>query len=82
MIYPQNFEQKTGFDKVRLLLSEKCLSPLGKEKVDELRFSDNYEEINEKLEQTDEFVSILHGEDEFPASYFFDVRSSRSEEVV
>lgn len=76
MIYPQNFEQKTGFDKVRLLLSEKCLSPLGKEKVDELRFSDNYEEINEKLEQTDEFVSILHGEDEFPASYFFDVRSS------
>lgn len=76
MIYPLNFEQKTGFDKVRLLLSEKCLSSLGKEKVDELRFSDNYEKINEKLEQTDEFVRILHGEDEFPASYFFDVRSS------
>ena len=33
MIYPSNFEQKTGFDKVRKLVAEKCLSPLGEERV-------------------------------------------------
>ena len=32
--------------------------------------------VTRRLEQTDEFVRILHGEDEFPASYFFDVRYS------
>ena len=41
MIYPYNFEQKTGFDKVRLLISEKCLSTLGKELVDEMSFLNN-----------------------------------------
>ena len=35
MIYPNNFEQKVGFDQIRILLKEKCLSPLGEEKVDE-----------------------------------------------
>ena len=29
-----------------------------------------------RLEQTDEFIRILHGDTEFPASYFFDVRYS------
>ena len=28
------------------------------------------------MEQTDEFIRILHGDTEFPASYFFDVRYS------
>ena len=76
MIYPQNFEQKTGFDKVRRLISDKCLSPLGQERVAEMDFSADYSTVIERLEQTDEFVRILHGEQEFPAAYFFDVRYS------
>lgn len=76
MIYPQNFEQKTGFDKVRRLISEKCLSPLGEERVVEMDFSADYTTVTERLEQTGEFVRILHGDVEFPASFFFDVRYS------
>ena len=76
MIYSQNFEQKTGFDKVRRLISDKCLSPLGQERVAEMEFSADYTTVIERLEQTDEFVRILHGEVEFPASFFFDVRYS------
>ena len=76
MIYPQNFEQKTGFDKVRRLISDKCLSPLGQERGAEMEFSADYTTVIERLEQTDEFVRILHGEVEFPASFFFDVRYS------
>lgn len=39
----------------------------------EMEFSADYQTVTRRLEQTDEFVRILHGEDEFPASYFFDV---------
>ncbi len=76
MIYPHNFEQKTGFDQIRLLLSEKCLSPLGKERVTEMAFSADYDVVNMRLAQTEEFVHILREEEEFPANYFFDVRYS------
>lgn len=38
MIYPQNFEQKIGFDQIRQLLKDKCLSTLGEERVNEMNF--------------------------------------------
>ncbi len=76
MTYPQNFEQKTGFDQVRRLLADKCLSPLGEERVADMAFSTDYQEVDTRLEQTHEFVRILHGEKEFPANYFIDVRYS------
>ncbi|MCC8197000.1 MAG: endonuclease MutS2 [Tannerellaceae bacterium] len=76
MIYPQNFEQKTDFDKVRQLLSEKCLSPLGKERVTEMEFSSEFRQVTEWLDQTGEFVRILNGDEEFPSAHFFDVRYS------
>ena len=76
MIYPQNFEQKIGFDQIRQLLKEKCLSTLGEEKVMEMAFSDQYEEIDELLNQVTEFVRIIREEDSFPDQYFFDVRPS------
>lgn len=76
MIYPSNFEQKTGFDKVRLLVSDKCLSPLGKERVAAMSFSTDYTFISNELDLVDEFVKIQQGETDFPANYFFDVRYS------
>ena len=42
MIYPQNFEQKIGFDQIRQLLKDKCLSTLGEERVSEMNFSDQF----------------------------------------
>lgn len=76
MIYPSNFEQKTGFDQIRHLIREKCLSPLGEEQVAEMVFSADFQTISSHLEQTCEFVRILHGDVEFPANYFYDVRYS------
>ena len=76
MIYPQNFEQKIGFDQIRQLVKGKCLSTLGMERVDEMVFSDDYREIDRRLEQVMEFISILQGEADFPSQYFFDVRPS------
>ena len=76
MIYPQNFEQKIGFDQIRQLLKEKCLSTLGEERVMDMAFSDHFGEVEERLDQVTEFVRILQEEDNFPAQYFFDVRPS------
>ncbi|RHJ90624.1 endonuclease MutS2 [Parabacteroides bouchesdurhonensis] len=76
MIYPHNFEQKTEFSKVRQLITDKCLSPLGEERVAGMEFSADFTTISERLEQTEEFLRIIQGEDEFPANYFFDVRYS------
>lgn len=76
MIYPSNFEQKTGFDKVRKLVAEKCLSPLGEERVADMDFSADYNIICERLEQTHEFACLLEEAEEFPSNYFLDVRYS------
>ncbi len=76
MIYPHNFENKIGFDQIRRLLSEKCLSTLGEERVERMTFSSDYEEVKERLTLVNEFIRLMEEEDNFPAHYFFDVRSS------
>ena len=76
MIYPQNFVQKIGFDQIRQLLKDKCLSTLGEERVNEMNFSDHFEEVDELLNQVAEFVRIIQEEDNFPDQFFFDVRPS------
>ena len=76
MIYPQNFEEKIGFDKIREMVAVRCLSPLGEEKVGEMAFSSQYDFISKQLYQTHEFVQIIQNEDNFPSNYFFDMRDS------
>ena len=76
MIYPNNFEQKIGFDEIRELLKARCLSTLGKEKVDEIAFSTDAAEVNEWLSQVREFRRLQEEKDDFPMQYFFDVRES------
>ena len=49
MIYPDNFEQKIGFNEIRNLLRERCLSTLGKEQVEKMHFSSDADEVNEWL---------------------------------
>ena len=77
MIFPPNFETKVGFDRVRLMLKERCLSSLGEGRVDEMEFSTDASEVEERIGRVDEFVRLLAVDaNEFPAQYFFDLRSS------
>ena len=76
VIYPNNFEHKLGFDEIRRLLKERCLSTLGKEKVDEIAFSTDAVQVNEWLNQVREFRRLLEEKDDFPMQYFFDVREA------
>lgn len=78
MIYPSNFESKIGFDEIRHLLKERCLSTLGKEKVDSLIVSYDAVTINKWLSQTKEFRTLQETEEHLPLQYFFDLRVSIS----
>ena len=76
MIYPNNFENKIGFDDIRTLLKERCQSSLGRNMVDELAFSSDADEVNEWLQQANEFRRLKETTDDFPMQYFFDMRES------
>ena len=76
MIYPENFESKIGFDRIRSLLSEKCLSPMGLEKVENIRFIDDYDKLSHELTATYEFQQILQFEDFFPAEHYYRISDS------
>jgi len=74
-IYPENFENKIGFDKIRELLSSRCLSEMGKEHVLSCHFSSDPELIEKQLDETIEFQKIIRDELNFPTGYFIDMRS-------
>lgn len=74
MIYPENFEQKIGFDQIRRILQEYCLSSLGRDIVCDVAYMTDYTSICEALHQSNEMVKILHSDEEFPTDFFYDVR--------
>lgn len=76
MIYPSNFENKIQFSEIRSLLKGYCLCQLGKDKVDEMAFSDDVAVINTMLRQTREFRRLQEESDDFPLQFFFDMRES------
>ena len=76
MIYPNYYEAKVGFDEIRRLLKELCLSTLGHEKVDEIAFSADADEVSEWMEQIREFRRFMQATEKPELNFFFDVRQS------
>lgn len=74
VIYPDNYEQKIGFDQIRGILQGLCLSNLGRELVCDMGFMTDYDTILALLHRTEEMVRIENGDEDFPTDFFFDVR--------
>ena len=74
MIYPQHFEQKIGFAEIRQLLSNHCLSSLGRSRVEQMTFLTRVEDIRLRHQQIQEFRRIMAEETELPEQDFFDLR--------
>ena len=70
MLYPSNLEQKINFLKIKELLKEECTSSLGKEYVDRMAFSSDYNLVTKLLDQTEEFQKIIISGEIFPSSNF------------
>jgi len=73
MLYPSNLEEKLGFDRLRLLLEEKCESSLGQQFVKKIKFSTHKDNIEQWLDQTAEFVSIINSGALFPNANYIDI---------
>ena len=73
MVYPENFEHKIKFDRIRELVGNYCLSDMGREQVAAMTFTDDPGTIRESLDEVAEFIAILQQED-FPGDHFKDAR--------
>jgi DNA mismatch repair protein MutS2 len=83
MLYPQNIEIKLGFDKIRERLNELCVSTLGRNFVEKVRFSDNYDLIQKMIRQVDEMKNILQFEPTaFPSQNYLDVNYQLSKASI
>ncbi|MGC9331203.1 MAG: endonuclease MutS2 [Bacteroidales bacterium] len=73
MIYPDNFEEKIGFDKLRDKLKGACQSDATKRLVDEMHFLTDAGIINRTLDYTEESKQILLFHENFPIIGFPDI---------
>ncbi|MFY7887619.1 MAG: endonuclease MutS2 [Spirosomataceae bacterium] len=83
MLYPQNIEQKLGFDKIRERLNELCVSPLGRAFVNKIRFSDNYDLVQKMVRQVAEMKDIMNYEPQaFPSQNYLDVTQQLAKAAI
>lgn len=78
MIYPSDFEEKTGFTPLRQLLKDYCASPQGRECVDAMKFSNSFNHVSRSLRQTAELTAVLRSGAPVPDPGLPDVSSSLS----
>ena len=78
MVYPDNFELKTGFTEIREMISERCICTLGRQRVTDMKFMSDYNAISIQLTRTSEMMRIMQENVGFPDQNFHDVRESLS----
>ncbi|MBN2698606.1 MAG: Smr/MutS family protein [Bacteroidales bacterium] len=76
MVYPDTFEEKIGFDRIRGLIQSHCLFEPGRERVDAMVMMMSKEEIESALTPVTEFRMIIESEDPFPIQHFVDNRKA------
>ncbi len=72
MIYPNDIEHKLGFDQIRNILERYCLNALGRQQLDEVKFSIDFSAIHKKLMEGREFMNINERSEAFPLSRYYD----------
>lgn len=74
MIYPDNFEQKIDFVRVREAVKGCCLGEVGRWLTDKMRFMPKAVDVRNRLAEVSEFMQLLQSQVDFPTDYFFDLR--------
>ncbi|MDR3226097.1 MAG: Smr/MutS family protein [Prevotellaceae bacterium] len=73
MIYPETYETKIGFDKIRNMAENHCTTRLAKSKLQDVGFSADYDFVCMQLRQTSEMQTIIRLEDSFPECVYVDI---------
>ena len=73
MIYPSNFEQKVGFDRIREQVATRCTMQSARKKLEAELFSTQFAEIDWRLSLTDQMRIMIVMESGFPSEEFLDL---------
>ena len=74
MIYPQNFEEKLGFDKIRQMLRDNTLCGLGVARVDGMQFMADRSALERELALTREMMAVRQNSlSPMPTDCFYDL---------
>jgi len=82
VIYPNNFEEKIGFSRIRELVAKNCLFLPGIEEIEKLHLLQDKKAIEEELDRVEEFRQIQQSDKEFPIHHFHDSRSALKKATV
>jgi len=74
--YPENFEEKIGFARIRELIAEHCLFEPGREEVYGLSMMTDTGKIDKELNLVEEFRQIQLSDEDFPIHQFYDSRKA------
>lgn len=73
MVYPSDYESKTGFDRIRAQVRGNCTTEAGRALLDAEGFSTAAEEIERRLALCDELRTVLMLEQGFPTQEYTDM---------
>ncbi|MBN2637744.1 MAG: Smr/MutS family protein [Bacteroidales bacterium] len=74
MIYPSNFEHKIGFNQIRNLIGDACISEMGRHFVSRMKFTNKKPLLEKWLNQCSELSFIISSGKSFPSQNYFDLR--------
>ncbi len=76
MIYPDNFEQKIDFLRIREQIKGECLGALGRWLTDQMRFMSRFADVSNRLAEVSEFMQLLQSGTQLPTDNFADLRDT------
>jgi DNA mismatch repair protein MutS2 len=71
--YPQSIELKLEFNQIKELVAKKCISTLGQQYIDKIKFNNRHDIIEKMLWQVKDFKNLLETDLPFPNEHFHDV---------
>lgn len=73
MLYPESFEEKIGFSRIRIMLSDACLCSAGETYVSRIHFSTDIRMLRALLGETGEMMQVMQMDSGFPATDYLDL---------
>ena len=74
MIFPENAADKLGYNDIKKLIQEKCLSESGRELVGRIQPQVKIEQVDRFLRQTKEFKDLLEHDAPLPVDHLYPIK--------